>query len=251
MNVIFKTKADALLPISSTARAPLGLAPVLDDEPESERGDGLPDTYLGPERTTAAIVARSISLLSAEQLAAPVSWEDMFRYAIGGQVQQSFEDGDDMRERLRAVRKEIADERAAMREQVAELKLALVEARAEIAAMRSIQETARASTRGERGEPGPRGIPGPPGEGRVGPAGPPGRDAPSIVAWPVDVERFEITPTLSTGARIAPICLMGLFQAYDSAVNEREDLDLASAAEASRDRTEHEAARTRAGLPPR
>ena len=97
--VVYKTRGDAILPRDASAiarrplgegvehaRRPLGLGIVADndngDEPPAH-GDGVPDAYLGPERTAAAIVAQSIANLSEEQLAAPVSWRELFEHAIG------------------------------------------------------------------------------------------------------------------------------------------------------------------------
>lgn len=227
-------------------RKPLGLAPSGDDDGGAM--DGLPDAYLGPQRTAAAIVAKSVANLSEEQLAAGVTWRDMFEYAIGGTIETSFTDGDDMRERLRAVRKEIADGQAGLRTEIAELKLALVEARAEIAAMRSIQESARLLSRGEQGVMGPRGIPGPPGpSGARGERGERGVPALAIAGWEPRPERFEIVPVFSTGEKGPPIALLSLFQAYDAAVSDLEDRDLSEAAAASRARNEEEAEEFRQG----
>lgn len=223
-------------------RRPLGLGIVPGDD---DGGDS--DEYLGPERTAAKIVAQSIANLSAEQLAAPASMRDIFELAILSSVETSFTAGDDLRDRLRAVRKEIADGQGALRAEIAELKLALTEARCEVREMKAIQESARIASRGEAGPMGVRGIPGPPGEGRTGPAGPPGRDAVAVVAWDVDSARFVITPCHSDGTRGVPLNLLGLFQSYDSAVSEIEDRDLSEAAAASRARTEDEAEEFRQG----
>ena len=234
------TKPSAEVVSLDTKRRPLGLSIV--DGPDDASIDGLSDAYLGPQRTAAAIVARSIANLSEEQLAAAVTWRDMFEYAIGGTIETSFTDGDFLREKVRELRKEATDAQTVLREQIAELKLAVVEARCEISAMRAIQENARTVSRGEAGVAGPRGIPG--SQGPTGPRGEMGErgvPAVAIAGWEPRPERFEVVPVFSTGERGPPIALLSLFQAYDSAVSDIEDRDIVSAAEASREANEAEA----------
>jgi hypothetical protein len=128
--------------------------------------------------------------------------------------------------------------------QVSELKAALVEARHEVSELKLIQESLRISTRGESGRDGARGVPGRDGRDGVGAPGPRGErgerglPAPRISAWEAHPERFEVVPVFSTGERGPAIALLGLFQAYDSAVQELEDRDIASAAADSRQAAE-------------
>ena len=161
-------------------------------------------------------------------------------------LELSFAGGDDLRDRLRAVRKEITDGQATLRSEIAELKLALTEARCEVREMRAIQESARIASRGEAGVAGPRGIPG--SQGPTGPRGERGErgvPAVAIAGWEPRSERFEVVPP--TGERGPPINLLSLFQAYDSAVSDIEDRDLESAAAASRAETERQAEAFRQG----
>jgi hypothetical protein len=130
--------------------------------------------------------------------------------------------------------------------EVSELKAALIEARHEVRELKLIQESLRISTRGESGRDGARGVPGRDGRDGVGIAGPRGErgerglPAPRISAWEAHPERFEIVPVFSTGERGPAIALLGLFQAYDSAVQELEDRDIAGAAADARQAAEAE-----------
>lgn len=197
-------------------RRPLFTAPIVaEDAPES---DGLPADYQGPSATASAIVAQSMSRLSAEQLDAPVRWRHLFEDVIQFQLETSFEDGDVLRARLRDVHKEIADLKAVHRNELAELKLALTEARCEVREMRAIQESARTLSRGERGEIGPRGTPGPQGptgpQGIRGEKGERGVPAARIVGWECEDNASIVYPLLQTGHRGPGLRLRSILDAY-------------------------------------
>jgi hypothetical protein len=199
-------------------RPPLGLAPALGpDDADDDKGDR-DDAYLGPAATAAKIVAKSIANLSEEQLAAAVTWRDMFEYAIGGTIETSFSDGDFLREKLRELRKEIADGQAAQRAEIAELKAALVEARHEVRELKLVQESMRIANRGERGVDGARGVPGR--DGQQGPAGPRGeRGEPGAKAagFILNVPEYSAALVLSDGSPAAVLRLRPMFEAFAEA----------------------------------
>jgi hypothetical protein len=207
----FGTSATVIpLDHSSQTRKPLGLAPV-------EGGEG-EDEYLGPQATAEKIIAGSLAMLSPQERSAPATMEDLWVYGIGTALEASFDDGEQLRNRLREVRGEIAELKSAQRLEVAELKVLVAELKAEVSALRSIQEGQRIESRGEQGVAGPRGVPG--SQGPIGPAGPPGPRgdaAAMIVAWEPTPERYILTPVYATGERGVPANLTGLFEAYHAA----------------------------------
>lgn len=131
----------------------------------------------------------------------------------------------------------------------AKLQAQLAEARSKIAELDFVQERLRVENRGPpgvRGERGRDGRDGPPGvRGERGPHGAAGKPAPVIVGWEPRAEAFEVVPVFSGGERGPPICLLALFQAYDSAVSVIEDRDIASAAQEARALAEQEAEASR------
>lgn len=199
-----------------TKRLPLFAGPIVAEA--APENDGLPADYQGPSATASAIVAQSMSRLSAEQLDAPVSWRHLFEDVIQFQLETSFEDGDVLRARLRDVHKEIADLKAAHRNEVAEMKLTITELRCAVRELTAIQETARTLSRGERGEIGPRGTPGP--QGPVGPRGERGekgeRGTPAarVVAWEPDDNASVVYPLMQTGHRGPGLRLRSVLDAY-------------------------------------
>jgi hypothetical protein len=144
---------------------------------------------------------------------------------------------------------------AELRGQVSELKVALIEARHEIREMKLIQESMRASTRGERGTDGARGVPGRDGregaEGKAGPpgpVGPKGLDAPKIVSWEIDDSAFVAYPLLSTGQKGPGLHLRGMFEVYNAQVDASDAAAEIDAAAASRARTDREVDEARRAL---
>ena len=138
------------------ARKPLGLAPVLDGR---EERDGDPIHTQG-ERQASELVASSISHLSDEALAAPITWRAAFEDILSVALAGVFDGDETLYGLIKKLRVEIAEMKGAHREEIAELRLALTEARCEVREMRAVQESARVASRGEQGLPGPRGVPG-------------------------------------------------------------------------------------------
>ena len=107
---------------------------------------------------------------------------------------------------------------------MAELKTVIAELKAEVSALRSIQEGQRIQSRGEMGVPGPRGIPGAQGPiGPAGPQGPRGDAAALIVSWETRPDRFELVPILGDGTRGVSAHLLPFFEAYDASVRDDEE----------------------------
>jgi hypothetical protein len=122
--------------------------------------------------------------------------------------------------------RKIKESESAQRVETAELKTVIAELKAEVSALRSIQEGQRIQSRGEQGTTGPRGIPGPPGPaGPAGPQGPRGEAAAMIVGWEPRVERFELVPILGDGTRGVGAGLMPFFQQYHAQVEANEAND--------------------------
>jgi hypothetical protein len=227
-SVIFKTRADArvapkseLPPGHPARRKPLGLAPGAGssapaDEPPAFVSD-VPSVAAGLSEAARARAATMGDVAEALDTAIAIDrdGDELFRAKIGE-----------------------------LRNLISDLKGELTEARHEIRELKLIQESLRISTRGESGRDGARGVPGRDGRDGVGAPGPRGErgerglPAPRISAWEAHPERFEVVPVFSTGERGPAIALLGLFQAYDSAVQELEDRDIASAAADSRQAAE-------------
>jgi hypothetical protein len=226
--VVFKTRADAR--VAPKSELPPG-------HPARRRALGLAPGAGSSEPIEPAFVS------DVPSVAAGLSAEARARAATMGDVAEALDtaiaidrDGDELfRERI-----------GELRSQVSELKAALIEARHEVRELKLIQESLRISTRGESGRDGARGVPGR--DGQQGPIGPRGErgerglPAQAIAGWEPHPERFEIAPIYANGERGPTIALLALFQAYDAAVQELEDRDLADAAASSRARNEAEVA---------
>ena len=244
--VVFKSKLDARAPAAAPdrppmeprRRKPLGLEPAPGDDDVAGLSNASPGSGPGAEfdRSVHPIVVTALAGISQTARQAPATVENTFTV-----LDVALQADDELRSHI-----------VALRDQVSELKAALIEARHEVRELKLIQESLRISTRGESGRDGARGVPGR--DGRDGPPGPRGekgdqgergRAAPRISAWEAHPERFTITPVYSTGEKGAPINLLGLFRAYDNAVQELEDRDLASAAADSRQAAEDAAEASR------
>jgi hypothetical protein len=138
--------------------------------------------------------------------------EEVFTYGLGAALEFSFGEGDTIRERLRNMRKEMADAQSAHRSEIAELKAALTEARGELAAMRMVQEAARTLNRGEAGVMGPRGVPGPPGP--AGARGERGEAGVKAAGFVLDVAGYSATQVSSDGAPAARLALRPMFEQF-------------------------------------
>jgi hypothetical protein len=221
-------KSDAkVVPIDRASRkGPLFIGPIesLDDD-RAPRGDpdGDPlDTWGCQEAQR--IVASSVSRLSEEALAAPVSWRDGLELLLGTALAGVFDGDASVHEGVKKLREQMTELKSTQRNEIAELKLALTEARCELREMKMIQENARTLSRGEAGIQGPRGIPG--SQGPMGPRGEQGErglPAREVAAWEPDPLRFSITPAHTDGTRGVPANLRSLFEAYDAATNGTED----------------------------
>jgi hypothetical protein len=214
--------AATAIPSSHPARKrpPLGLKPIHDDNEQAPGHDRL-DT--NGERQAHQIVASSVSRLSTAALDAPITWRSAFEDILETALAGVFDGDEAVFKCVTKLRERVSELEGTHRNELAELRLALTEARCEIREMKAIQENARTLSRGEQGVAGPRGIPGPPGEARVGPAGPRGEPAPMIAAWEPDAARFVLTPVHSDGSRGVPQNLRSLFEAYDQSTNGDEE----------------------------
>jgi hypothetical protein len=122
--------------------------------------------------------------------------------------------------------RKINESESAQRVETAELKTVIAELKAEVSALRSIQEGQRIQSRGEQGVAGPRGVAGSQGPvGPAGPQGPRGEAAAMIVGWEPRVERFELVPILGDGTRGVGAGLMPFFQQYYAQVEANEAND--------------------------
>lgn len=125
-----------------------------------------------------------------------------------------------------------------LRGQISELKAELIESKHQLRELLLIQESLRVSTRGESGRDGARGVPGR--DGQQGPIGPRGErgekglPAPRVAAWEPDPDKFTITPVYTNGSKGPPIVLLGLFPAFDAALQDRDDDEWAEASRESR-----------------
>jgi hypothetical protein len=66
---------------------------------------------------------------------------------------------------------------------------------------------------GKPGKPGPKGDRGD--QGLSGGPGAPGRDGPMIKTWKLNRQTYTITPILSNGMEVEPVCIRSLFEQYN------------------------------------
>jgi hypothetical protein len=124
-----------------------------------------------------------------------------------------------------------AAELSALRNENAQLRLAVAELRADHAALRGDQgvvmhkvERLVLDRTGPPGARGPQGL-----DGREGPSGRDGRDgrsgtdSKSIVDWKISPDRFEVTAVMTDGSFSAPMKLQPLLQAFGTAWEEAEE----------------------------
>jgi hypothetical protein len=69
---------------------------------------------------------------------------------------------------------------------------------------------------GKPGKPGPKGDRGD--QGPSGGPGAPGRDGPSIKTWRLNRQTYTITPVLSNGEEVEPVCIRSLFEQYNEEI---------------------------------
>jgi hypothetical protein len=217
----FPTRPSAtIIPLDAkTERRPLGLAPVLDDDDRAPDRNGDTPGYLEAKR----LIAEAVASLPEAARNQPATIADVFE-GLELPLAIEMDAAAAISKSFRELRAEIAELKGAHRNEVAELRLALTEARCEVRELKALLESARTLSRGEAGVPGPRGIPGPPGsEGRTGPQGPKGEAAPMVVGWEADPAHYLLTPIHSTGERGVPANLTGLFEAYNAATEAEDD----------------------------
>jgi hypothetical protein len=146
-----------------------------------------------------------------------------------------------------------------LRAEVAGLKLALAELRADHAATKGDLgvaahklERLTLTHKGPPGERGPQGCDGR--EGRPGPPGPRGnrgQRTAEIVAWSVDFDNYTATPEFFDGSSGPPLNLRGMFQRYNEDVEgDLVDAEIEGMA-LQRASLELQAERVRKGLPAR
>ena len=200
-------------------RAPLGLAPAPgDDEPKRDADDNLrTSNYPGPTKAAEEIIATSVAMLSEEQLAAGVSWRELFEYGVQTSIEASMDGDDFVFERVREMKAEVA----AMRNEFRDLQLAHGALKNENQSLRLILENLRITQRGERGVDGDRGPPGR--DGAQGPAGPKGErgergekghPAARITSFENDDNALVIYPIMQSGHRGPGIRLRSALDAY-------------------------------------
>jgi hypothetical protein len=134
-----------------------------------------------------------------------------------------------------AAKKLIAEARAEMRAEIAELKLGYERERAANAELRAtlaevkalageamfVAERLKIERRGPPGHPGPRGVDGPPGpRGERGERGEPGSAGAMIVGWRVDSDRHLCTPQYSDCSSGAPLNLSSFIADDDEVEDE-------------------------------
>lgn len=176
-------------------------APLLDDDPPSGRH----------EADARAIVAQSIDRLG-DQANTAATIKDLFEIAVSLAIETGLDGTAETRALVGKLEAKHAAELAAHRTELAELKLALTEARCEVREMRSIQESARTLSRGEQGVAGPRGSPGPSGaRGDRGERGEAGARAASFLVNPGD---YSAALLLSDGSPGAQLRLRPLFERF-------------------------------------
>jgi hypothetical protein len=197
----------------ATRRPPLGLAPIIDDEPPER------DIVKGGKdfRSTLWDGLSEEDLACAHSLRGAIQQFDALAGMITDLHNQNVAEVNDLQDRLKT---KFADIEAAHRSEVAELKLTVTELRCEIREMKAIQESARIASRGESGPTGPRGIPGPPGP--AGARGERGDPAPRAAGFILNVEDFSAVLASSDGSGGPVLRLRPMFEAFAAQIAEDE-----------------------------
>ena len=119
---------------------------------------------------------------------------------------------------------ETPDGQASLRTEVAELRAALAESRAEVRELKLVQENMRVSSRGEKGEPGARGVPGRDGQpGPVGPQGPKGEPGVKAAGFLLNVQEYAATLVSSDGAPAARLAMRPMFEQFAREIAAEDD----------------------------
>jgi hypothetical protein len=235
-SVIRKFNADALIPPERAApprdgkRGSLRFWPVVDEQDDD------------PELSTASVFPRPPDL--DEETRDTVATVGMVCDVLDGAVAITDE-------RVGPLRVKVAG----LQTENAQLRGALAELKSKVAELDFVTERLRIENKGPpglRGERGRDGRDGPRGErGDRGERGEQGKAAPTITGWQIDEATFTATPVLGTGSLGAPLRLQGLFEHYRECDELTDTVEEDEAASAGRVQIEREAARVRAGLPPR
>jgi hypothetical protein len=189
--------------VDISTRKPLGLRPLDTDEPpERDAAKGAPFRSTLWDNATEEDLASEHSVRGAYQ---------QFDAIMGMVIELHNESVD---ETNRLIDNECAHRKRieALEATLAEMKGALTEARGEVAAMRMVQEAARALNRGERGEQGPRGVPG--SQGPTGPAGRKGEPGVKAAGFVLDLGGYAATLVSSDGAPAARLSLRPMFELF-------------------------------------
>jgi hypothetical protein len=188
------------------SRRPLGLSAgdTAPDEDAGERNaaDG-EDIERGPFYDLLAF--------DEEHLAAPARVFSLYA-AVNGVCSVGLEGYRRNKQRIDGVAAELAKQRT----EIAELKLALTEARCEVREMRAIQENARTLSRGEQGVAGPRGVPGP--QGARGERGDKGESGARAAGFVLDVQGYAATLVSSDGSPSARLAMRPMFEQFASEI---------------------------------
>lgn len=215
-----RTRA-SVVDLASHRRPPLGLGIVPDADDEPSRGP--PPSARTPR--PGALAAHDDLLLIADTVRAVVD---------------SMNGGEDR----------IAARFAELQLENAQLKGTLAELKAKVSELDFVVERLRVEARGPAGPPGPRGRDGADGQrGARGERGTMGPQGPRPVSFEVDAEQFAVAPLMSDGRRGPTLNLRPLFEAFNDAINDADDMVERDVDQASRVAIEREAERTRRGLP--
>lgn len=221
-------------------RKPLGLAPVLDDEPEraaASEGSGY--------RSTLWDGKSEAFLKSAHSVRGAYEQFDALAGMILELHNQNVAEVNDLQDRLKTKFAELETENAKARALTAELKSKLHE-------VDFIVERLRIENKGPPGVAGPRGV-----DGRDGARGPRGEKGergpagPRPVSFETDAEAFAITGLMSDGRRHPTMHLRALFEQYHAQVDAEDAAEEHDAIQAQRAVVEREAANVREGRPAR
>ena len=119
---------------------------------------------------------------------------------------------------------ETPDGQAALRVELAEVRAALAEARAEVRELKIIQEGMRTASRGERGVDGARGVPGRDGQpGPIGPRGEKGEFGAWAASFLVNPADYSAALLLSDGSPGAQLRMRPLFEAFAEEIAASDD----------------------------
>jgi hypothetical protein len=262
--IIYKTRDSAIMPrdpsaigrrprpeASVSARKPLGLKPIIDDEPASGR---TPDNMTDDGRVVLHD-GYSFSFadeMSPEFLAAPITGEFLC-FCMNALIGTDDTTMQKAKELVAGLRKEFEDKLAGGA--VRELQLERERDRATIAEMRAklgeldfVVERLKVENRGPPGVEGPRGRDG--ADGARGPRGERGERGPAgprLIGWENDDAQFAATPLMSDGRKGATLHLRGAFEQYHGQVEGEAAAEEADAAAASRATVERDAEMRRQG----